>query len=324
MFFRKFFYIVLTTLCNTKTTFCVITHTERLTHKSTPEIQQDICLLGDFHKPMGQEDEAQLETLHKILPQYASTLGTPLHVIIENSLDQPTFFSGGPKVLTHLAQQIRTSPNIIVENAEIRCASTAATFILQSEDPWRICHSINFYSNKHACNLEQVTFGNLEDEYREYSEIIKTQIKSLGNPQKASLLAHEIAATDFLYAQFKDSCKTYGCELSDGIYTKALIWSKHHDQVTKSILLTHVVSVFSRLFELTVLCRICTLSPIQKILIITGNHHATFFSFVLRRLGAQLCSDHGSPSTSKPVKATDLAILFTDEQKESSKSCCIA
>lgn len=287
----------------------VIVQIEKLELSQPGNSPQKICLLSDYYKPMGAEDQQQLATVAADLSQHYKKSPTQLHILLENPSDTADNFPVSEKLRTHLPLALKSCKNVTLHNAEICCVATAAAYIFQEKNPFSLSPDFKFSTHDRSCILGQISFADLDHEYQAHVGALQAHLPDLANPLGKAILIKEMQQLQVLKMQFTQMCEAYQLHMEDKILNKAFALSPE-GKFTKDALLGHITCLFSNLFELTLLHKILTLTAAPKILVITGSSQCSMLSNHLRQLGAHIIHNYGSSTAVQPVPACKLKNLL--------------
>ncbi|TET06297.1 hypothetical protein E3J79_02500 [Candidatus Dependentiae bacterium] len=269
----------------------VLVQSEKLTCNNFNGGAKEFYFFYNVHKrPHLLDDSKQLSIMKSIFDEREQLEKSRLHILLEQPPSVVKIFDRTPAVTTDLADCIKKMRNTTVENAEIRCVASAATFLFNPEiDPFEIFPRVVFDTAQKECVVDDVTVADLISEYCDYKKQIE-QFRNNTIPLKVrQVIDKEVDSLEKEYKALENEIKIQKLELSENL----LAIAKRLKEVERSRLFTLVINTFGHLFELHLFKRMIELD-VSKIALIAGALHTIFVKQMLEEAGARALIFHTS------------------------------
>lgn len=281
---KIFLFFVMISCCYTyKPLYSVIVKNELIDLKPLLGGTTHCSLLYNIHKtPHLAVDAQQLVKILKIFELREQLNQEQLNILVEQPSSIVQLFDDGLSVTANLVQKANFLRYTHVENAEIRCASLAALYLLKANiNPLEIYPRIVIESPNNRITLDELTPRHIVDEYQHYSraiscaiEIYPTNIHTLLQ-RELNTLEYEFAALKNMFAEIGISADERLLSVACTMYTKG---------ISRSLFCASISQLSSHLFELYLFKRIIEQKN-GSIAIIAGQTHVQYVQQMLLASG---------------------------------------
>lgn len=299
-------------------------------YQLTLNAQQEVYLLGDRHTIASvTTEQEQLEFFNFF---FAEALRTSMRckVIVERPTPLVKMIDPSPRILADICRDIDTPALLSIEDGEIRCHSLAAHYLLLRYSPKSILISHTYSLGNTSCNLLQLTYTNVYQEYSYYTALMLQLYQALNNnPRAQNIAAQKLRDSTHALTVFQKTLEQLNLDSERTVATSiAELYTLYPDTAGTlcKTLADRIYKISAPLFELSLLHSIVTTPNQEKLVVITGNAHTDELLSCLCQLGYVAHPRFGDKESKLALQQHDLTCfynLFFKKTPASRASNCI-
>jgi len=266
----------------------VLVKAEKLTSPDFNGHPKQFYLYYNVHNtPHTSIDFEQLSAMQSILAKREQEESDQLHILLEQPPSGVKLSDQKLAITTDLAKCIKDLRHTTVENAEIRCVSNAAAFLLrETTNPCTVYPKLVFDTARKRCFVGDITVADLINEYDNCWQEIH-QLRSSLSPKLGNVLYGEVCILNKEYERLKNKIKELRLRPEDNFFALAKqIYTKEELHQVRYQLLSAISTPFDHLFELYLFKRMIELNT-SKIAVIASVIHTQFLKQMLEQAGAK-------------------------------------